>query len=66
MFTQLKGTLKQGGTMPVTLIFEKAGNVEVSLQVLSVGAKGPKGAMGGMDMGSKKAGSGDMKMDMGQ
>ena len=66
MFTQLKGTLKQGGTMPVTLTFEKAGKVEVPLQVLSVGAKGPKGAMGGMDMGSKKAGSGDMKMDMGQ
>jgi copper(I)-binding protein len=61
MFTQLKGALKQGGTMPITLTFEKAGKVEVSLQVLSVGAKGPKG---GMDMGGMKPG--DTKMDMGQ
>jgi copper(I)-binding protein len=64
MFTQLNGALKQGGTMPITLTFEKAGKVEVSLQVLSVGAKGPKGAMGGVDMGGIKPG--DMKMDMGQ
>ncbi len=65
MFTALKGGLKQGGSMPITLTFEKAGTVEVSLQVLSVGAKGPKDAMGGMNMGSVKAGGG-MKMDMGQ
>jgi len=65
MFTALKGALKQGGTMPVTLTFEKAGKVEVLLEVLSVGARGPKAAMGGMDMGGMKAGGG-MKMDMGQ
>jgi hypothetical protein len=50
--------------MPVTLTFEKAGNVEVSLQVLSVGAKRPKSAMGGMDMSGMKPGG--MKMDIGQ
>jgi copper(I)-binding protein len=66
MFTELKGDLKAGGTMPVTLAFEKAGKVEVSLQVLSVGAKGPKAAMGGMDMSGTKDQRGGMKMDMGQ
>lgn len=50
----------------MTLTFEKAGKVEVSLQILSIASKGPKGAMGGMDTGGMKAGGGGVKMDMGQ
>jgi copper(I)-binding protein len=66
MFTELKGDLKQGGAMPVTFVFAKAGKVETTLQILAIGAKGPPpDAMGGMDMGGMKM-DGDMKMDMGQ
>ncbi|MEH2611860.1 copper chaperone PCu(A)C [Bradyrhizobium sp. AZCC 1693] len=52
MMTDLKKPLKQGDRVPVTLEFEKAGKVTVSLDVGSAGAQGPGGAgMGGkMDM----------------
>jgi hypothetical protein len=36
MFKQVKTPFKQGATVPVTLIFEKAGPVNVTLPVLSV------------------------------
>ena len=58
MLEDLKGPLKQGDKVPVTLEFEKAGKVQVSLDVQGVGAQGPAGA-GKMDM--KKMPS-DMKM----
>ena len=58
MLEDLKGPLKQGDKVPVTLEFEKAGKVQLSLDVQGVGAKGPAGA-GKMDM--KKMPS-DMKM----
>ena len=54
MFTELKGDLKPGGAMPVTLTFEKAGKVETTLQILAIGAKGPPDAMDRMDMGGMK------------
>ncbi|CAN5374192.1 copper chaperone PCu(A)C [soil metagenome] len=41
MFITLKDGLKEGGQMPVTLTFEKAGKVDTFLHVLAVGAKGP-------------------------
>jgi copper(I)-binding protein len=41
MFVTLMQPLKQGSEMPVTLRFQKAGSVEVSLQVLAIGATGP-------------------------
>ena len=53
MMMDLKKPLKQGDKVPVTLEFEKAGKVMVSLDVGSVGAQGPGGGsgMGGkMDM----------------
>src|ERR1700744_5408459 len=50
MMFDLKSPLKQGDTLPVTLTFEKAGKVNVSLAVEGIGAQGPDGAAGGMNM----------------
>jgi len=43
MLMNLKTPLKQGEKVPLTLQFEKAGKVNVSLDVQGVGAKGPGG-----------------------
>ena len=63
MLFDLKSPLKQGDRMPVTLEFEKAGKVTVSLDVQSLGAQGPAGAddhpAGQMDMNKMPSG---MKM----
>ena len=50
MMFDLKSPLKQGDTVPVTLKFEKAGEVKISLAVEGVGAQGPGAAApaGGM------------------
>jgi periplasmic copper chaperone A len=48
MMMDLKGPLKQGDKVPVTLEFEKAGKVSVSLDVGGVGAQGPAGGGDGM------------------
>jgi hypothetical protein len=56
MMTGLKSPLKKGDQLPVTLQFEKAGKVQVTLDVQGVGAPGPSGNMGGgmkMDKGMK-------------
>jgi copper(I)-binding protein len=50
MLTDLKTPLKQGDKVPVTLEFEKAGKVKLSLDVQGVGAPGPAGSGGQMDM----------------
>jgi periplasmic copper chaperone A len=53
MMFDLKQQLKQGDKVPVTLEFEKAGKVTVSLDVQSVGAQAPSGGddhSGHMDM----------------
>ena len=52
MMMDLKSPLKEGDKLPVTLQFEKAGKVAVTLEVEGVGAKGPAagGDMGGMKM----------------
>ncbi|MFH1339764.1 MAG: copper chaperone PCu(A)C [Pseudomonadota bacterium] len=52
MLMDLKGALKQGDKVPVTLEFEKAGKVKVSFDVQGVGAQAPAGAAhsGGHDM----------------
>jgi copper(I)-binding protein len=53
MMFDLKSPLKQGDKVPVTLEFEKAGKVTLSLDVGSIGAQGPAGADhpdGHMDM----------------
>src|SRR5258705_8549185 len=44
MLLDLKNPLKQGDKVPVTLEFEKAGKVKLSLDVQAVGAKCPAGA----------------------
>jgi copper(I)-binding protein len=57
MLTDLKQPLKQGDSVPMTLTFQKAGNVAVTFSVLGVGAQGPgKPATEG-------AGGGKMEMD---
>jgi copper(I)-binding protein len=51
MMFDLKSPLKQGDKLPVTLEFEKAGKVKVTLDVQGIGAQGPAGAAsGGMEM----------------
>jgi copper(I)-binding protein len=49
MMMDLKAPLKQGDKVPVTLEFEKAGKVTVSLDVKGVGAQAP-GSGGKMEM----------------
>ena len=41
MMMQLKGPLKQGDKVPVTLVFEKAGKIDVELAVQAMGASHP-------------------------
>jgi hypothetical protein len=43
MLQELKGPFKEGDKVPVTLEFEKAGKVTISLDVQGVGAQGPGG-----------------------
>ncbi len=52
MLMDLKGALKQGDKVPVTLEFEKAGKVKLSLDVQGVGAQAP--AAGHDHSGGKK------------
>ena len=54
MMMDLKKPLKQGGKVPVTLEFEKAGKVTVSFDVEGAGAQGPGGAGTGGKMDMKK------------
>ena len=54
MMMDLKSLLKKGDKLPITLEFEKAGKVQVSLDVEGVGAQGPTASP---SSGSKK----DMK-----
>jgi hypothetical protein len=62
MLFDLKSPLKQGEKLPITLQFEKAGKVMVSLDVEGIGAQGPAGASGGMDMKKMPAGMNMKKM----
>lgn len=43
MLVELKAPLKQGDKVPVTLNFEKAGKVEITLDVLAIGGQPPAG-----------------------
>ncbi len=42
MFMELKAPLAQGGKAPVTLVFEKAGSIDVELKIEAVGAASSK------------------------
>jgi copper(I)-binding protein len=46
MIMDLKSPLKQGDKVPVTLEFEKAGKVAITLDVQGIGAQGPGGGDG--------------------
>lgn len=46
MLFELKGPLKEGDLLPVTLVFEKAGEVKIEATIEPVGAKGPHGTTG--------------------
>jgi hypothetical protein len=54
MLLDLKRPLKQGDKLPVTLEFERAGKVSLSLDVQGIGAQGPVGAGGPGNMEMKK------------
>ena len=41
MLTNLRAPLKEGTRVPITLVFEKAGSIEVELAVESIGASHP-------------------------
>ena len=43
MLMELKAPLKKGDKVPITLIFEKAGKVDVTLDVQAIGATAPSG-----------------------
>jgi copper(I)-binding protein len=45
MLMDLKAPLKKGDKIPVTLKFEKAGDVNVTLDVRDIGATGTSGQM---------------------
>ena len=49
MLMQLKAPLKEGTSFPMTLTFEKAGKIDVTVKVGKVGAMGADD-MGGMNM----------------
>ena len=42
MFVELRSPLVEGEQVPVSLEFEKAGQIDISLQVAGIGAKGPQ------------------------
>jgi len=42
MFMELKAPLAQGGKVPVTLVFEKAGSIDVELKIEALGAASSK------------------------
>lgn len=47
MLIDLQQPLNRGDTVPITLVFEKAGEVQAQLAVQSAGARGPAAAGGG-------------------
>ncbi len=57
MFIGLNAPIKEGATVPLTLVFEKAGKVKVDVPVQTAGAMAPGGAMpGGMMPGGSMGG----------
>jgi periplasmic copper chaperone A len=65
MMIGLKKPLTAGEDFPLTLTFEKAGNISVTVPVQAMGAsqdKGGMGTMGGMQNGKSGGGMGNMEM----
>jgi copper(I)-binding protein len=59
MLMDLKGPLKEGDLLKLTLVFEKAGQIEVDATVEPVGAMGPHGF--DHQPGTRKSGTGGHK-----
>jgi periplasmic copper chaperone A len=65
MLIGLKKPLTAGEKFPLTLTFEKAGNISVTVPVQAMGAMKDKGSMGGMGgMQDSKSGGGMGHMEM--
>jgi copper(I)-binding protein len=65
MLIGLKKPLTAGEKFPLTLTFEKAGNISVTVPVQAMGAtqdKGGMSGMGGMQDGKSGGGMGNMEM----
>jgi periplasmic copper chaperone A len=62
MLFDLKSPLKQGDRIPLTLEFEKAGKVALSLDVQGIGAQSPAAASGDTDTKNMEKMSPGMKM----
>ena len=62
MLIGLKKPLTAGEKFPLTLTFEKAGNMSVTVPVQAMGASNDKGGMGGMQDGKSGSGMGNMEM----
>jgi copper(I)-binding protein len=62
MMMNLKNPLKQGDKLPVTLQFEKAGKVTITLDVQAVGATAPGGGVEMKKMDKNMKMDKDMKM----
>jgi len=54
MLMGLKAPLKEGGTVPLTLVFEKAGEVAITAKIAPIGAMGPNAAAGAGGHGAHK------------
>ena len=61
MFIGPKEPFKDGGKLPVTLTFEKAGSVDTFLHIMPIGSQGPAAGTDGHSMNG-----GAMQMDNGQ
>jgi hypothetical protein len=44
MFSHLKQDVKEGDKVRVTMVFEKAGKIDIELPAAGIAAKGPSGA----------------------
>jgi periplasmic copper chaperone A len=62
MLIGLKKPLSVGEQLPLTLTFEKAGNILVTVPVQAMGATQNKGGMGGMQDNNSGGGMGYMEM----
>ena len=62
MLIGLKKPLTVGEQFPLTLTFEKAGNISVTVPVQAMGATQDKGGMGGMQDNKSGGGMGHMEM----
>lgn len=63
MFMSLNAPLKEGESFPLTLVFEKAGEVKVDVKIESVGAMGTMQHGQGHNMNNMGHGKGNMKSE---